>query len=103
MPGVEEVVGDKDFDGDRLREGCVERDVNPDIPLKANRAPERWAFDAEGYRERNRVEKMYGKPRGTRSSKEPTLACSTSPPASSAYGSNKSRGMSTRPGKPARI
>jgi hypothetical protein len=34
---------------------CLERDVNPNIPLKANRVPQRWAWDEDGYRERNRV------------------------------------------------
>jgi transposase len=58
---VDEVVGDKAFDGDDLRCDCVERDVNPNIPLKANRDPERWAWDAEGYRERNRVERLFAK------------------------------------------
>ena len=58
---VDEAVGDKAFDGDELRKECIERDVNPNIPLKENRDPERWAFDAEGYKERNRVERLFGK------------------------------------------
>ena len=58
---VDEVVGDKAFDGDDLRGGCVERDVNPNIPLKANRDPGSWAWYAAGYRERNRVERLFGK------------------------------------------
>jgi transposase len=58
---VEEVVGDKGFDGDELRRECVNRDVNPNIPLKANRDPAKWAFDADGYKERNRVERLFGK------------------------------------------
>lgn len=58
---IDELVGDKAFDGDRLREQCLERDVNPNIPLKANRDPQRWAWDREGYRERNRVERLFGK------------------------------------------
>ena len=58
---VDEVVGDKGFDGDRLREQCLDRDVNPNIPLKSNRDPERWAWDEEGYKERNRVERLFGK------------------------------------------
>jgi transposase len=58
---IDEVVADKGFDGDRLREQCLERDVNPNIPLKANRDPGRWAWDEEGYRRRNRVERLFGK------------------------------------------
>ena len=58
---VEEVVADKAFDGDELRCQCVEQDVNPNIPLKANRDPEAWYWDEEGYRERNQVERLFGK------------------------------------------
>jgi transposase len=58
---IDELVGDKGFDGDALRCECIERDVNPNIPLKSNRDPERWAWDREGYRERNRVERLFGK------------------------------------------
>jgi transposase len=58
---LDEAVADKAFDSDRLRERCLERDVDPNIPLKANRDPKRWAWYAEGYRERNRVERLFGK------------------------------------------
>ena len=61
VEGIDEMVGDKAFDGDELRRECLERDVNPNIPLKANRDPESWAFDADGYKERNRVERLFGK------------------------------------------
>lgn len=61
IPVIDELVGDKAFDGDELREECLDRDVNPNIPLKANRDPARWAWDPEGYRERNRVERLLGK------------------------------------------
>jgi len=61
VPAVDEVVGDKGFDGDALRSECLERDVNPNIPVKANRPPDRWAWYREGYRERNRVERLFGK------------------------------------------
>ncbi len=61
VPAVDELVGDKAFDGDELRPECPDRDVNPNIPLKANRDPERWAFDESGYKERNRVERLFAK------------------------------------------
>jgi transposase len=61
VPVIDELVGDKAFDGDDLRCDCIDRDVNPNIPLKANRDPDRWAWDPEGYRERNRVERLFGK------------------------------------------
>lgn len=59
--GVDEIVGDKAFDGDKLRCDCLDREVNPNIPLKANRDPEAWAFDPGSYKERNRVERLFGK------------------------------------------
>lgn len=58
---VEEIVGDKGFDGDRLRCECLDREVNPNIPLRANRDPDLWAFDPVSYRQRNRVERLFGK------------------------------------------
>ena len=61
VPVIDEVVGDKGFDGDKLRSECLDRDVNPNIPLKANRDPDRWAWDPEGYKERNRVERLFAK------------------------------------------
>ena len=61
VPLIDELVGDKGFDGDALRRACLDRDVNPNIPLKANRDPDRWAWYLEGYRERNRVERLFGK------------------------------------------
>jgi transposase len=61
FPVIDELVADKAFDGDEQRRACLERDVSPNIPLKANRDPECWSWYAEGYRERNRVERLFGK------------------------------------------
>jgi len=40
VEAVDELVGDRALDGDELRCECIERDVNPNIPLRANRDPE---------------------------------------------------------------
>lgn len=57
---IDELAGDKGFDGDEQRVACIKRGVFANIPNRKNRkAP--WAFDAEGYRERNRVERLFGK------------------------------------------
>jgi transposase len=61
VPVIDELVGDKGFDGDELRRACVDRDGNPNIPLKANRDPECWAGYAGGSKERHRVERLLGK------------------------------------------
>ena len=60
VPVVDELVGDKGFDGDPQRHACVERDVAPVIPNKSNRI-EPWPFDAGVYRGRNKVERLFNK------------------------------------------
>ena len=60
VPVIDEVVGDKGFDGDPQRHACIERDIFPNIPNKANRV-NRWPFDRDVYRGRNRVERLFGK------------------------------------------
>jgi transposase len=59
-PNLDELVGDKGFDGDAQREACRDNDVFPNIPSKKNRV-EPQAFRPEGYRERNKVERLIGK------------------------------------------
>jgi len=60
IPAIDELVGDKGFDGDELRCACIDRDVFPNIPNRSNRVG-LWAFLPEGYVERNRVERLLGK------------------------------------------
>jgi len=57
---VGELVGDRGLDGDDQREACLDRDVVPVIPNKKNRT-DPWPFDPRPYRERNRVERLFGK------------------------------------------
>lgn len=57
---TDQAVGDGGFDGDDQRRACVDRDVFPNIPSKANRV-EPQPFRPDGYRERNRVERLFGK------------------------------------------
>ena len=60
VPVFDELVGDKGFDGDGQRGACINRNVFPNIPNKRNRV-DPWGFLPEGYRERNRVERLLGK------------------------------------------
>jgi transposase len=60
VPRVDLVVGDKGFDGDPQRYACLDRDVAPNVPNKANRI-DPWPFDPDGYRDRNRVERLFAK------------------------------------------
>jgi len=57
---VDELVGDKGFDGDAQRHACVARDVSPVIPSRRNRVNP-WPLDEEAYRERNWVERLFAK------------------------------------------
>ena len=57
---IDEVVGDKGFDGGPQREACRGHGADPVIPAKSNRVdPE--PLDATAYRERNRVERLFAK------------------------------------------
>ena len=56
----DELVGDKGFDGDGQRQSCLHRDVVPNIPNRKNRT-DPWPFFADGYKERNRVERLFAK------------------------------------------
>jgi transposase len=60
VPGLEELVADKGFDGDGQRGDCLDRDVVPVIPNRRHRV-DPWPFDAVVYRERNRVERLFCK------------------------------------------
>ena len=62
---VDEVVADKAYDGDALRAGCVDRGVGTVIPNKVNRV-DPWPFDPAAYRDRNKVERLFGKLKGFR-------------------------------------
>jgi transposase len=60
VPVIDELVADRGFDGDPQRGACIDRDVCPVIPNKSNRT-EPWPFDPPAYRERNKVERLFGK------------------------------------------
>src|SRR5262249_18430869 len=60
VPVIGELVGDKGFDGDAQRGACIGRDVFPNIPSRSSRTGP-WPFLPDGYRERNRVERLLGK------------------------------------------
>jgi transposase len=60
VPDIDELTGDKGFDGDAQREACLDRGVFPNIPNRKNRV-DPWPHDEEGYTERNRVERLFGK------------------------------------------
>jgi len=61
IPVVDELVGDKGFDGQsQQRQACIDRNVFPNIPSRKNRV-EPQPFDPVGYKERNRIERLFAK------------------------------------------
>ena len=60
LEDVDQVVGDKAFDGAAQRRACAAIGAEAVIPAKSNRVdPE--PLDASAYRERNRVERLFAK------------------------------------------
>jgi transposase len=57
---VEQVVGDKGFDGAPQREACTARGATPVIPHRSNKK-ERGRLNRKAYRERNMIERLFGK------------------------------------------
>lgn len=57
---MDEVIGDKAFDGEPQRKACEKHGAKAVIPPRENRVnPE--PLDKEAYRERNRVERLFAK------------------------------------------
>jgi transposase len=60
VPDLEQVVGDKGFDGEPQRAACAEHGATPVIPYKSNsKKPGR--LNKKAYRERNKIERLFGK------------------------------------------
>ena len=60
---IDEVVGDKGFDSDKNRFGCLDNDTAPIIPNKKNRTNP-WPFDEDEqatYKGRNCIERLFAK------------------------------------------
>jgi transposase len=60
VPEIDQVVGDKGFDGEPQRATCRDHGAKPVIPYKSNSiAPGR--LNKKAYRQRNRIERLFGK------------------------------------------
>jgi len=60
VPDLEEAVGDKGFDGERPRQACRDRDIQPVIPYKTN-CTQPGRLNKKAYRERHMIERLIGK------------------------------------------
>lgn len=60
LPKAEVLIGDKGYDSDKLREALRERGIAPCIPGRSNRK-EPVEYDKELYKQRNLVERLFGR------------------------------------------
>lgn len=60
LPKAEVLIGDKGYDSDKLREALRERGIEPCIPGRSNRK-EPVEYDKELYKQRNLVERLFGR------------------------------------------
>ena len=60
LPDAEVLIAAKGYDSDRCRTALAQRAITPCIPGRANRK-QPVAYDAELYKQRNRIERMFGR------------------------------------------
>ena len=59
LPNADRLIADKGYDSDWFREALTELEITPCIPGRANRKTP-IAYDADLYKQRNRIERMFG-------------------------------------------
>lgn len=60
VPEMEQVVGDKGFDGEPQRTACQNHGATPVIPYKSN-STKAGRLNKKAYRARNGIERLFGK------------------------------------------
>ena len=60
LPDADTLIADKGYDSDRFRQALAERGIEPCIPGRSNRKTP-VAFDGELYKQRNLIERMFGR------------------------------------------
>ena len=60
LPDADTLIADKGYDSDRFRQALAERGIEPCIPGRSNRKTP-VAYDAELYKQRNLIERMFGR------------------------------------------
>jgi len=60
LPDAEVLIADKGYDSDWLREALSDLEIEPCIPGRSNRKVP-IPYDAELYKQRNRIERMFGR------------------------------------------
>ena len=65
LPDAEVLIADRGYDSNWFREALIELEIAPCIPGRANRkAP--IPYNADLYKQRNRIERMFGRPKDWR-------------------------------------
>lgn len=65
LPDATVLIADKGYDSDWFREALNDLEITPCIPGRANRKAS-IPYDADVYRQHNRIECMFGKPKDWR-------------------------------------
>jgi putative transposase len=60
LPRAKELLGDKGYDSNRFRQALIERGIQPCIPSSRSRKVP-IAYDKVLYRQRHRIENMFGR------------------------------------------
>ena len=60
LPDAEVLIADKGYDSDWFREALSELEIEPCIPGRSNRKVP-IPYDADRYKQRNRIERMFGR------------------------------------------
>ena len=60
LPPAKELLGDRGYDSDQFRAALVSKGINPCIPPRKNRKIQH-AYDATLYRQRHKIENMFGR------------------------------------------
>ena len=60
LPDADTLIGDKGYDSDRFRGALARRGITPCIPGRASRKKP-VAYDTELYKQRNLIERMFGR------------------------------------------
>ena len=60
LPAADALIADKGYDSDWFRQALADLDIEPCIPGRANRN-EPIDYDEDLYKQRNRIERMFGR------------------------------------------
>ena len=60
LPRAKELLADKGYDSDGLRQALIDKDITPCIPPRSNRKVQH-PYDPELYKQRHKIENLFGR------------------------------------------